>query len=707
MLTVGESQRFAERGGMIGFRVTPEGRVAFDINLQRAEQSGLRIELAAPEAGAHRGAGAVKAVRWLADLPIGSKLTLLAGAASAIALLVSSVAFIAYDRATFDESTVRRVSGEAAIVAANSATAIVFRDPEDGAGDAGGARRGARRDGGRAVHDGRHDLRDLSTRAPERPIRPALPSLRRTTWPATRSRTDDLIVHRRVMFEGAPVGTLVIRYDLAERWERLRRYLATVAAVSLAALLAALLAGRLAGRAISGPILALAGTARAVSERGDFSVRAVPRGRDEVGVLVATFNEMLDGLQRRDAELRRVQAELEQRVEERTGLLREAEDANRLKDQFLATLSHELRTPLNAIVGWTTLLMQGNLRARRRRPRGDRHRPERPGPDQAHRGRARRLPHRLRQAAPERAAPSTWPRWCKAAAESVSHAATAKRIRLKLLLEAGTAPVSGDPDRLQQVVWNLLSNAIKFTPAGGTVTVRVEQGDSSVNLVVRDDGAGIAPDFLPHVFERFRQADASTTRAYGGLGLGLSIVRHLVELHGGTVRAESEGPGRGATFTVALPLIAEAPAPPPARAPLPAVRRPGPARPLRAGGGRRGGRPVVRGDGARRTRGGGQGRGLGGRCHGGAGRPGAGRDRVRHRDARPRRPRPHPRRSGRCPRPGGGSPPPRSPPTSAPRTACGAWWPGSRSTSASRWIPSSSRWWWRAWPAPPAATTRT
>jgi CheY-like chemotaxis protein/two-component sensor histidine kinase len=157
----------------------------------------------------------------------------------------------------------------------------------------------------------------------------------------------------------------------------------------------------------------------------------------------------------------------------------------------------------------------------------------------------------------------------RAAAESVTHAANAKRIRLKVLLEAGTGPVSGDPDRLQQVVWNLLSNAIKFTPAGGTVTVRVEQEDSSMQLVVRDDGAGIPPDFLPHVFERFRQADATSTRAHGGLGLGLAIVRHLVELHGGTVRAESEGPGRGSTFTVALPLVADAAASPPPAAALP------------------------------------------------------------------------------------------------------------------------------------------
>ena len=498
-------------------------------------------------------------MRRLADLPIASKLTLLATTASAIALLVSSAAFITYDRATFDESTLRRVSAEAAIVAANSATAIVSHDPD-----------AARRTLAALVAE--HDVTAAALYTidndafahypPSASPEAAPPRATSDTWSGHAFEGGRLIVHRRVEFEGVPVGTLVIRYELAERWQRLRGYLATVAAVSLAALLTALLAGRLAGRAIAGPILALASTARAVSERNDFSVRAVSRGRDEVGVLVATFNEMLSGLQRRDADLHRVQAELERRVEERTGLLRDAEEANRMKDQFLATLSHELRTPLNAIVGWTALLMQGNL-----------------APDAVARAVAvidrnaraqtkliedvldvsRIVSGKLRLNVRALDLASV----VKAAAESVNHAAGAKRIRMKLLLEAGTGHVSGDPDRLQQVVWNLLSNAIKFTSAGGTVTARVEQSEDNVTLVVRDDGAGISPEFLPHVFERFRQADASTTRAHGGLGLGLSIVRHLVELHGGTVRVESEGPGRGSTFTVALPFIAEAAGLPP------------------------------------------------------------------------------------------------------------------------------------------------
>jgi CheY-like chemotaxis protein/anti-sigma regulatory factor (Ser/Thr protein kinase) len=138
----------------------------------------------------------------------------------------------------------------------------------------------------------------------------------------------------------------------------------------------------------------------------------------------------------------------------------------------------------------------------------------------------------------------------------VSHAADAKEIRLTTEVDEGCCATSGDPGRLQQVLWNLLSNAIKFTPRGGTVTVAARRVGPQIAVSVSDSGKGIRPDFLPYVFDRFRQADASTTRQHGGLGLGLSIVKHLVELHGGTVAATSEGEGRGATFTVTLPIAA-------------------------------------------------------------------------------------------------------------------------------------------------------
>jgi signal transduction histidine kinase len=141
------------------------------------------------------------------------------------------------------------------------------------------------------------------------------------------------------------------------------------------------------------------------------------------------------------------------------------------------------------------------------------------------------------------------------ALETVQPAADARNIRVQTALDPAAGTVSGDAERLQQVIWNLLSNAVKFTPQGGRVSLETRRTGGSVDVVVADTGAGIAPRFLPHVFERFRQEDASTTRAHGGLGLGLAIVRSLVELHGGTVRAESAGTGQGSTFTVTLPLL--------------------------------------------------------------------------------------------------------------------------------------------------------
>jgi CheY-like chemotaxis protein/anti-sigma regulatory factor (Ser/Thr protein kinase) len=142
------------------------------------------------------------------------------------------------------------------------------------------------------------------------------------------------------------------------------------------------------------------------------------------------------------------------------------------------------------------------------------------------------------------------------AIDSVRLAAAGKGIQLQRLLDSGVGPTSGDPERLQQVVWNLLSNAIKFTPKGGRVQVRLERADSNVDIVVSDTGIGISPEFLPHVFERFRQGDGSTARKHTGLGLGLAIASQLVELHGGTIRVESQGKGHGATFSVSLPLTA-------------------------------------------------------------------------------------------------------------------------------------------------------
>jgi signal transduction histidine kinase len=233
-------------------------------------------------------------------------------------------------------------------------------------------------------------------------------------------------------------------------------------------------------------------------------------------------------------------------------LRKAAEQANRAKDEFLSTLSHELRTPLNAMVGWSTLLRAGSVPAEQRDKALE-------TIERNARVQARLVEDMLDLARIEQGklvlsvGPLELVRVVEAAIDAVRPAAEAKQIRLQPVLDSH-ATIVGDADRLQQVVWNLLSNAIKFTPRGGRVQVRLRREPSFVEVVVADNGQGIDAEFLPHIFDRFRQADPSFTRRAGGLGLGLAIVRSLVELHGGDVSALSDGAGLGATFVVRLPM---------------------------------------------------------------------------------------------------------------------------------------------------------
>jgi PAS domain S-box-containing protein len=237
----------------------------------------------------------------------------------------------------------------------------------------------------------------------------------------------------------------------------------------------------------------------------------------------------------------------------------EVQRANRVKDEFLGTLSHELRTPLNAIVGYARIARSGMIT-------GD------------------QMPRALETIERNAAAltqivedildvsrivagkmrlnvqPVELPLVLHEAIETMTPAAEAKHIRIRPVIDPHVGPISGDPDRLRQIIWNLLSNAIKFTPKDGQIQIRLERINSSVEITVSDTGVGIAPDFLPYVFERFRQGEGGTSRQHSGLGLGLSIVRNLVELHGGTVSASSNGPDTGATFRVRLPMMIVHPA---------------------------------------------------------------------------------------------------------------------------------------------------
>ena len=252
-----------------------------------------------------------------------------------------------------------------------------------------------------------------------------------------------------------------------------------------------------------------------------------------------------DATERREALKREKEARLE------------AEAANRVKDEFLSTLSHELRTPLTAIMGWSDLLLHDEVEPAKRRQAIETIARNANSQCQLINDLlevSRIITGKLRLEFVACDLQSV----IAAAAESIRPTAEAKGIRLQLSFDKGAGEVYGDQERLQQVVWNLLSNGVKFTQSGGSVQVILKRINSHVEITVADTGVGIHPNFLPHVFDRFRQEDGSTTRTYGGLGLGLAIVRHLVELHGGTARAESDGENQGSRFTVRLPLMVTA-----------------------------------------------------------------------------------------------------------------------------------------------------
>ena len=287
-------------------------------------------------------------------------------------------------------------------------------------------------------------------------------------------------------------------------------------------------------RLIARPIVELSSTAHSIARAGDYTLRATKANDDEIGRLVVAFNTMVAEVERRDEQLR---------------------GANRLKDEFLATLSHELRTPLNAVFGWIQILRAGGTSSEtvaRAYESIDRNARAQATLIEDLLDISRIVTGKLRL----RSEPVDLKTIAENALEVAKPGAEAKRIALNRQLPDGPAEIVGDPDRLQQIAWNLLSNAVKFTPAGGAVDVSLVGGERDWKLIVRDTGSGIDPAFLPHVFDRFRQADGSITRRHGGLGLGLAIVHELTELHGGRIEAASAGLNRGATFTATFPRMA-------------------------------------------------------------------------------------------------------------------------------------------------------
>lgn len=262
-------------------------------------------------------------------------------------------------------------------------------------------------------------------------------------------------------------------------------------------------------------------------------------------------------IQRNISDRKRLEKERERLLSQEKAARDAAEVANRSKDEFLATLSHELRTPLTPILGWSRVLRTQGLPEERLQQALE-------TIEENAKRQAQLVDDLLDLARIVRGkltlnfASVPLIESIVAALETVRLAAEARSIRIETNLDATLSPVMGDAGRLQQVIWNLLSNAIKFTPVEGKITVTLSRVDRSAQIQISDNGQGINPDFLPYVFDRFRQEDSSITRQFGGLGLGLSLCRQLVEAHGGTIKAESRGNGQGATFTIQLPLISEA-----------------------------------------------------------------------------------------------------------------------------------------------------
>ena len=460
------------------------------------------------------------------------KVTWLATGVSALAILAVAAALLVIEYISLERETLVRLEAQSLMVALNSGAPLAFGDRASAA-EALEVLQASPSVASATLFDAAGQRFASYVRASQ-PVPDLAPQPQGVS-----QHGQWLVMVQPVTDRGQALGRLQVEYDLAPQREELLRTLAFAALVLAVAITLVFGFSRRIARVLTEPISGLTHTAQRVSESRDYSLRATKRGEDELGQFTDTFNEMLAQIQQQDAE---IQAAREQ-----------AEQASQLKDEFLATLSHELRTPMTPILGWAQILR----RVARDNPQVVQAAEviERNARVQTQivddlLDMSRIISGKIRLEVQQVDLVEV----AEAALDTVSAAADARGIHLKKVMDASPLPVRGDPHRLQQVLWNLLSNAIKFTGRGGRVQLALEQLESHVEIVVSDTGQGIPADFLPHVFERFRQADSSTTRQHGGLGLGLAIVRQLVELHGGNVWAHSAGRDQGATFTVSLPL---------------------------------------------------------------------------------------------------------------------------------------------------------
>jgi|KBSMisStaDraftv2_1062788.scaffolds.fasta_scaffold02190_8 signal transduction histidine kinase len=472
--------------------------------------------------------------RMLRDASIRTKVLTLVIIVAGVALVLASAALLTTDYYQYRTDIRQNLATQARMVLENSTAAMSFQDPEAAQETLATLSPNEHiRIGCLYNAGGRLFARFTPDRSSEAQC-PANPPVEEYRYQSNRVH-----VVARTSVAGRPAGSVYLESDLQAVSDRARVQVLTATGILGLAMVVALLLTSALRRVISEPIDALGETARLVTTRQDYSLRARKTTGDELGLLVDAFNAMLSQIERAE--------------QERTLLLAREREANRLKDDFLMTLSHELRTPLNAIQGWTRMLIthvipaEGVDRALEKIERNAQAQ-SRLVEDLLEVSRFTTGKFRLGRL------PIDLVTIINQAIETSRPDAESRGITIERQFDLPSAPLTGDPDRLQQVVWNLLSNAVKFSAPHSQVVVGLRAAGSDYELRVVDHGIGIGPAFLPYVFEPFRQADATTTRAHGGLGLGLAIVRRIVDLHGGRIEAASGGVGQGATFTVRLPV---------------------------------------------------------------------------------------------------------------------------------------------------------
>lgn len=489
------------------------------------------------------------------DVPIQKKLRRITMLTTSVALLLTGMALIAYELAAYRSVMTRELTSLADVIGANSAAALTFNDSRAAEETLSALRKDARITLAAIYTQEGNVFATYRRRDSAADAIPVAPRTDGNTLAGGR-----LMLFHPIILDQEKVGTLYIQADTREAYARMWGGAVIVLGVLVASSLVALfLASTLEG-VISQPIVRLARAVATVSEKQDYSVRVAGSSRDELGQLIDGFNEMLTQVQRRDTALQDAHDHLEATVEHRTRQLLEAkqraEEASRHKSAFLSNMSHELRTPLNSIIGFAWLLQDPAVSPLNEKQVQFAKNIAMSGEHllalitdllDLSRVEAGKLMLQL-QPFPLREA-------IEGAVYAIRPQAERKQQTLAFVIDDDKSIMTADPTRFKQILNNLLSNAVKFTPVGGSVTLtaRTSHAGDFVEIAVADTGIGIKPEDLTKLFQMFTQLDPALTKQFEGTGLGLALTKQLVELHGGSIVAASEGEGRGSTFTIRLP----------------------------------------------------------------------------------------------------------------------------------------------------------